>query len=269
MTDRNEADASLTVHRRDGAVAIITLNRPGRLNALTAPMLASLRQHLDEAEADPDIRAILLTGQGKAFCAGQDLNDRDPRKIAWPPDLEAVQKEHFHPVVTRLASSRKPIVVAVNGVASGAGASLALAGDIVIAADTARFMFSFARVGLSVDAGGGWHLVKVLGVARARALLMTGAALSGQEAVEMGLIWRCVPEAQLHATAMAIAQSLADGPMVALDLIKQATSCAMHLSFEDYLVEEARLQGIAGASNDYREGVLSFLEKRSAKFTGR
>jgi 2-(1,2-epoxy-1,2-dihydrophenyl)acetyl-CoA isomerase len=269
MTDVDEASADPTIHMREGALSVISLNRPGRLNALTAPMLASLRRHLDEAEVDPAIRAILLTGQGKAFCAGQDLNDRDPRRVAWPLDLEAIQKEHFHPVVRSMASASKPIVVAVNGVASGAGASLALAGDIVIAADAARFIFSFAQVGLSVDAGGGWHLVKALGAARARALLMTGAALSGSEAAEIGLVWRCVPEAQLQATAMSIARSLAEGPGIALGLIKQAISSATDLSFEAYLAEEARLQGITGASEDYREGVLSFLEKRPAQFTGR
>jgi 2-(1,2-epoxy-1,2-dihydrophenyl)acetyl-CoA isomerase len=269
MTAAVETATDLTLYQREGTVATITLNRPQRLNALTAPLLVSLARHLAEAEADDDVRAILLTGAGRVFCAGQDLNDRDPRKVAWPPDLEAIQKQYFHPVIMAMAKSAKPIVVAVHGVASGAGASLALAGDVVIAADSARFAFSFAKIGLSVDAGLGWQLVKAVGTAKARALLLTAATISGREAFDMGLIWRCTAEAQLQDAALDAVRSLSEGPTAALGLIKHAVTFAADLSLEDYLTQEARLQGIAGASDDYREGVLSFLEKRPAKFTGR
>jgi 2-(1,2-epoxy-1,2-dihydrophenyl)acetyl-CoA isomerase len=269
MTVTMETATDLTLYLREGTVATITLNRPQRLNALTAPLLVSFARHLAQAEADEDVRAIVLTGAGCAFCAGQDLNDRDPRKVAWPPDLEAIQKQSFHPVIMTMANCAKPIVVAVNGVASGAGASLALAGDVVIAADSARFAFSFAKVGLSVDAGLAWRLVKAIGAARARALLLTGATISGREAFDMGLIWRSTANAQLQDVALDVARSLSEGPTAALGLIKQAVAFAESLSLKDYLVQEARLQGVAGASEDYREGVLSFLEKRPAQFTGR
>jgi 2-(1,2-epoxy-1,2-dihydrophenyl)acetyl-CoA isomerase len=258
-----------TTYGREEHVGIITLNRPARLNALTAELLVSLRRRFAEAECDPKIHSILLTGAGGAFCAGQDLNDRDPRKVVWPLDLEAIQKEYFHPIILAMKTSSKPIVVGVNGVASGAGVGLALAGDIVIASDTAHFALSFAKVGLSADAGCGWHLVNTLGAPRARALLLTGASISAPQALELGLIWRRVPQSELTHSALEIARSLAQGPTVAFGLIKKAVALAENHSLEEYLSQEALLQGIAGASEDYREGVLSFLEKRSAKFVGR
>lgn len=156
----------------------LTLNRPARLNAMNPDLLTSLHSHLAEVANDPAVRVIMIAGNGKGFCAGQDLNDRDPRKIDWPLDLEAIQKELFHPLVLLMRMMDKPIIVAVGGVAAGAGCSLALAGDIVIAAQSAKFIFSFAKVGLSADAGLGWQLVHALGPARARALLMTAATLS-------------------------------------------------------------------------------------------
>jgi len=270
MTSSDGTRTGLTTYARDGAVAVITLNRPERRNALTAELLVSLKLSLDEAERDPEVRAILLTGAGNAFCAGQDLNDRDPRKVAWPLPLARIQEQYFHPVVLAMQSSCKPIVVAVNGAASGAGVSLALAGDIVMAAeDAARFIFSFVKVGLSVDAGCGWHLVKSVGRARALALLLSGAAVSASEALELGLIWRCVPDADLEAAALAVTRQLAAGPTAAFGLVKQAVAFADSLPLEDYLLQEARLQGLAGASQDNREGVLSFLERRAARFIGR
>jgi 2-(1,2-epoxy-1,2-dihydrophenyl)acetyl-CoA isomerase len=257
-----------TAYERKGPVSVITLNRPDRLNALTTALLNSLLARLAEAESDPDAHAILLTGAGKAFCAGQDLNDRDPRKVEWPLDLEAIQQNYFHPVVLAMKNCRKPVIVAVNGVASGAGVSLALSGDLIVAAEDARFNLSFVKVGLSVDAGCGWHLVRALGSTRALALLLTGSSISAAEAEQLGLVWQCVPTAKLANCAMDLAHSLAEGPHLAITLIKQAVSCGQNLPLEQYLVEEARLQGIAGKSEDYREGVLSFFEKRSARFAG-
>ena len=247
-------------------LATITLNRPARLNALTGGLLAALRARLEEA-ADDRIRCILIAGAGRGFCAGQDLNERDPDKIAWPPDLEAAQKNLFHPIVTSIRTLAKPVVVAVGGVAAGAGASLALAGDIVVAGRSARFIQSFAKIGLSVDAGGGWQLARLLGPARAKGLLLTGGALSGEEAERLGLIWRCVPDDALADTVGELARGFAAGPTTAYAAIKAAMA-ATDGSFESYLAVEAAVQGVAGRSADYREGVSAFLAKRAPTFSG-
>ena len=247
-------------------VATITLNRPARLNALTADMLVMLRDRLDEA-ADAAVRAVLIEGADANFCAGQDLGERDPARIAWPPDLEELQTRLYHPVITRMARLRKPVVVAVGGVAAGAGVSLALAGDIVVAGRSARFIPSFSKIGLSVDAGGGWHLARLLGPARAKALLMTGETIAADEAARIGLIWRCVADADLAANARTLAESLAQGPTQAYAAIKQAIA-ASDEPVETYLRTEAALQGVAGRSADYLAGVSAFLAKRPASFSG-
>ena len=263
-------DPDPVLYACENGLATITLDRPARRNALTAPMLASLGRRLAEAAADPEARAIVLTGSGRAFCAGQDLNDRDPRVVAWPPDLEAIQRDLFHPVITAMRGSEKPILAVVNGVAAGAGVGLALAADIVIAAQGAPFVLSFSKIGLSADAGVGRLLVEALGAPRARALLLTGATLSAAEAVASGLIFRATPDDDLAREAAAIARALADGPTFAYRLIRRAVDAAAgSAGFEDYLAEEARLQGAAGSSEDYREGVLAFLEKRAPQFRGR
>ena len=251
----------------ENRVGTITLNRPDRLNAFNRDMLLRLAEVIEEAVASDDVRTLVITGAGRAFSAGQDLSERDPRGRSEPFDLEAIQKELFHPIVTALTETVKPVVMAVNGLAAGAGSSLALAGDIVIAARSARFIQSFAKVGLSVDAGGGWHLVKALGPARARALLLTGGAIGAEEAANAGLIWRCVDDDAFAGTIADLARHLADGPKTAYAAIKTAVAAAGSApDFGTYLAEEARLQGMAGASPDYAEGVLSFLEKRPTRF---
>ena len=248
---------------------VLTLNRQARLNALTGELLRALNVALARCRDDEAIRAVLLTGAGRAFCVGQDLSERDPRKIEWPPKLDALQVELFHPVVLAMKALPKPVVIAVNGSAAGAGLSLALAGDIAIAARGAQFIPSFAKVGLSVDAGGGWHLTQALGAARAKALLMTGQALSAGEAEGAGLIWKCVDDAALMQEAEALAAQFAKGPARAFAAMKKAVAAAgIIASFEDYLREEARLQGETGRTADYREGVLAFLEKRPPRFNG-
>jgi 2-(1,2-epoxy-1,2-dihydrophenyl)acetyl-CoA isomerase len=250
-------------------LATITLNRPERRNALTRDMLIRLRDVVLQSAGDDAVRAVLLTGNGKGFCAGQDLGERDPRKLDGPLDLEAIQHEFYHPLVIALASMEKPVVVAVNGIAAGAGSSIALAGDIVLAARSARFIQSFVKVGLSVDAGGAWHLVRALGPARARALLMTGGEMTAEEAERAGLIWQCVDDETLQDAAHDLARKLAEGPRTAIASIKKAVAAASAAGgFADYLKTEAALQGRTGRDPDYREGVLAFIEKRTPRYGG-
>lgn len=270
MSQMSEAPSAhpVLVENSDGVCRII-LNRPAKLNALTEQLLLGLAKALDGAAADDAVRVVVLSGAGKAFCAGQDLSDRDPRQHPEPFDLEAIQKRLFHPVVTRMRDMDKPVVAIVAGVAAGAGAGIALAADIVLAAQSARFIQSFSQVGLSVDAGSGYALVKALGAARARGLLMTGGALTGEEAARAGLIWKSVPDEDLDREAEELLAGLKDGPTRAYRAIKRAVAAAEQADFSRYLKQEAALQGEVGRSRDYREGVLSFLEKRQAIFEGR
>ena len=248
----------------------IILNRPDRLNAVNESLWLNLYQALCDCRDDEAVRAVGITGSGRGFCAGQDLGDRDPRKLHEPLDLGAIQKELTHPVIKLLRELEKPVVMSVNGIAAGAGSSLALAGDIVLAARSANFVQSFAKVGLSVDAGGGWQLVRNLGAARARGLLMTAGTLSAEEAEKLGLIWRCVDDADLEKETDALLIGLAEGPTRTFAAIKGAVRVAETADdLDSYLEAEADLQSEAGMSEDYREGVLSFLEKRTAKFQGK
>jgi 2-(1,2-epoxy-1,2-dihydrophenyl)acetyl-CoA isomerase len=263
-----ESESAVLRSDRPG-YAVLTLNRPQKLNAVNEPMLRALRRELESIAADARVRAVVLTGAGRGFCAGQDLADRDPRGSLAPPDLAAVQRELYLPVLRLMAEMEKPVVAAVNGVAAGAGASLALAADIVLAARSARFVLSFAKVGLSADAGVGRRLVRAVGAARARALLLTAEPLDAGRAADWGLIWRAVDDDALDSEAEALAAHLAAGPTAAYGLIKRAVQAAESLDFAAYLEAEAELQGKAGRTADYREGVLAFLEKRLPKFEGR
>ncbi len=248
-------------------IARITLNRPARLNALTRDMLLLLHEALNDAAQHKEVRLVTLTGAGRGFSAGQDLTERDPRKQQAPLDLESLQKELFHPVISSMTNMQKPVVAFVNGIAAGAAASIALAADIVIAKNTADFSFPFVKIGLSVDAGGGYQLLKALGPARARALLMLGGHLPADEAAACGLIWKSVSDARFADECRAIEKQLAQAPATALACIKQAVSKAdSSPDLQSYLRAEARLQGIAGRDADYAEGVLAFLEKRVPKF---
>lgn len=246
--------------------AKITLNRPERLNALTRDLLIAAKNSILTAIEDKNVRAILVTGSGRGFCAGQDLSERDPRKLQAPLDLESIQKELFHPVVTALQDTSKPVVSAVNGVAAGGGLGIALAADIVIAAENAKFAFSFAKVGLSVDAGLGRALALRIGMARASALLMLGEDISAMEAEKIGLIWRAVPAASLEDETMALVEKLSRTPPASIAGIK-ASLAASNLPLQDYLKIEAKQQGIAGVHPDYAEGVLAFLERRAPTFS--
>jgi len=240
----------------------ITLNRPERLNALTVEMVAALHAALDEAEADKSCRALLLTGAGRGFCAGQDLNEIVG---AAPSDLTRLL-EHYHPLILRLRALPIPVVCAVNGVAAGAGANLALACDIVLAARSASFVQAFARIGLIPDCGGTWFLPRLIGTARARALAMLAEPLPAATAAEWGLIWRMVEDEKLADEAQALAARLAAQASTALALIKRALDASGNNTLDRQLDLEGELQLEAGKSPDHAEGVRAFLHKRPVAF---
>ncbi|MEZ5846618.1 MAG: 2-(1,2-epoxy-1,2-dihydrophenyl)acetyl-CoA isomerase PaaG [Geminicoccaceae bacterium] len=246
----------------------ITLNRPDRLNAFNDEMHLALRAALEVAGHRDAIRAVLLTGSGRGFCAGQDLRDRDPSTMKDRPDLGHTLRTFYNPLIRTIRSLELPVVCAVNGVAAGAGANLALACDIVLAARSARFIQSFARVGLVPDAGGTWSLTHLLGPARARALAMTGEPLGAEKAAEWGLIWKAVADSELAGEARALTASLARGPTIALASTKKLIDEALSGDLEGQLEREADAQLRCGRSAEYAEGVRAFLEKRQPDFGG-
>ncbi|MGD9915624.1 MAG: 2-(1,2-epoxy-1,2-dihydrophenyl)acetyl-CoA isomerase PaaG [Rhizobiaceae bacterium] len=251
---------------RRGAVGLITLNRPDRLNALNAALLDALHAALD-ACADESCRAVLITGAGRGFCAGQDLAERGPEKPI--SDVGLTLEKTYNPLVLKLRGLPKPVIVAVNGVAAGAGANIALAGDIVLAARSASFIQVFSRIALVPDAGGTFWLTQRLGEVRAKALAMTADPLAAQTAADWGLIWKVCDDEKLIPEALALAERLAEGPTAAYALTKQAIHAASGNTLEKQLALERTLQREAGLSPDFREGVAAFLAKRPAKFTGR
>lgn len=261
MTDRP------ILHSTTNGIIRITLNRPSRYNALTKEMMLDLNKIVRGAISDPDTNVILLCGAGRGFCAGQDLSERDPRGRQSPFDLETAQIELFHPVICALTETSIPVVAAVNGIASGAGAGLALAADITIVGRSAKFAFSFSKIGLSVDAGLGLALTLRLGPARARAMLMLGETLTGAQAENLGVVWKCVADDALNHETDALVEKLSATPKMSLSGIKATVAAAASgLDFKSYLAVEAHHQGMAGSHPDYAEGVLSFLEKRAPNF---
>ncbi|MEM0948015.1 MAG: 2-(1,2-epoxy-1,2-dihydrophenyl)acetyl-CoA isomerase PaaG [Pseudomonadota bacterium] len=258
---------TILVDEHDGWVEI-TLNRPDRLNSFNDEMHLALRAALDAAGTGT-ARAVLLTGAGRGFCAGQDLDDRNPAKMDNPPDLSKTIRTFYAPLIRQLRALELPVVCAVNGVAAGAGANIALACDIVLASESAKFIQSFAKVGLVPDAGGSWTLTQRLGEARAKGLALTATPLSAKQAQDWGLIWRVVPDAKLIGDARAMTQSFANGPTVGLALTKEAIHRAVTQGLDAQLETEAQFQKICGESPDYAEGVSAFLEKRAPSFTGR
>jgi 2-(1,2-epoxy-1,2-dihydrophenyl)acetyl-CoA isomerase len=262
------ADEAPILTALDSGVLTITLNRPAKLNAFTEAMHLALRAAIGRAQDERAIRAVLLTGAGRAFCAGQDLGDRDPGRMGGPPDLGHTLETFYNPTLRLIRSLPKPVVAAVNGVAAGAGASLALTCDIVLAARSARFVQSFARVGLTPDAGASWLLTRLLGEARAKALALTAEPLAAETAEGWGLIWRAVDDACLMEEARALALRLAAGPTVGLGLTKLSIQAASVSSYDAQLDHERDAQRIAGRTADYAEGVAAFLEKRQPEFRG-
>lgn len=250
-------------------VLTLTLNRPEKLNSFNEEMHAALRAGFLRVTDDPAIRAVLLTGAGRGFCAGQDLGDRDPRKSEAPPDLGNTLETWYNPTLRLIRALEKPVICAVNGVAAGAGANIALACDIVIAARSAKFIQAFSRIGLVPDAGGSWSLTRIVGEPRAKALALTAEPLMAQTAADWGLIWQAVEDAELMPTATALARKLAAGPTLGLGLTKRLIQAAATNDLDAQLDLERDCQREAGRSADYAEGVAAFLEKRAPVFLGK
>lgn len=250
-------------------IARITLNRPDRLNSFTTQMHGELRDALSRVATVGDARVLLLTGAGRGFCAGQDLSDRAVAPGAAPVDLGASIAENYRPLVLTLRNLPLPVVCAVNGVAAGAGANVALACDIVVAAKSASFIQAFCRIGLVPDSGGTFFLPRLVGTARAMGLAMLGDKLPAEQAAAWGLIWKCVEAAELVATTDALLTQLAAAPTRGLAAIKRALHASAANTLEQQLDLERDMQRELGYSDDYREGVAAFLEKRPPRFTGR
>ena len=245
-------------------LAVVTLNRPDKLNSTTRNMHAELRSAFDEIEAS-GARAVLLTGAGRAFCAGQDLADL---RMDGPDEILELLEQDFNPLVARIRNLPIPVVCAVNGVAAGAGANLALACDIILAARSASFLQAFARIGLIPDAGGTWTLPRQVGEARAKGMAMLAEPVPAEKAMEWGLIWQVCDDDELMDDATRLASRLSKQPTKAFALIKQAINASSSHGLDAHLKVEAKLQAEAAASHDYDEGVTAFLEKRKPVFKG-
>ena len=249
----------------DGPVATLTLDRPEALNALTVAVKVALREALEQIAAERSVRVVILTGAGRAFCAGQDLAERELPDAA-PLDVEL--RERYNPIIRALRSMGQPVIAAVNGVAAGAGASLAFACDVRIAAEDARFVLAFGKIGLVPDSGATWFLPRLVGPARAAEMALVGDPVGADEALRIGLVSRVVPGDELLATARELADRIAAGAPLANSLVKGAFERAVTSDLETALEGEAKLQGIAGASADHAEGLAAFREKRPPRFTG-
>lgn len=248
-------------------LAHITLNRPDKLNSFNQTMHLEMRKALSAIKKNKAVRCLLISARGRGFCAGQDLSERQFSETE-SPDLGATLENYYNPMLRTLRSFPFPVVCAVNGVAAGAGANIALACDIIFAARSASFMQAFCKIGLVPDCGGSWTLTQQLGRARAMGLAMLGDKINAEQAVSLGLIYRCVEDDKLNDEALSTAIKLANGPTLGLGLIKRAINAAPSNSFDQQLDLERDLQRIAGRTDDYREGVSAFTDKRKPEFKG-
>lgn len=247
-------------------VGKITLNRPDLLNSFNKEMALAVQEALDECAGNDEIRCILLTGSGRAFCAGQDLQEAIS---ADGPTLQSIVKDHYNPIILKLRGIEKPIVAAVNGVAAGAGANIALACDIVVATESASFIQAFSKIGLIPDSGGTFTLPRLIGMQKASALMMLGDKVSARDAERMGMIYQVFPDDEFTERTEKILAKLASMPTKGLGLTKRALNLSIHNDLSQQLDVEEDLQQKAGKTHDYNEGVNAFLEKRKPKFTGK
>jgi 2-(1,2-epoxy-1,2-dihydrophenyl)acetyl-CoA isomerase len=248
-----------------GALGVLTLNRPDKYNAFNREMALALQTALDEC-ADPSVRAVLITGTGKAFCSGQDLAEAiDPNG----PGMKKILAEHYNPIVRKIAALEKPVVAAVNGVAAGAGANLALCCDITVAAESASFIQAFSKIGLVPDTGGSFFLPRLVGKQKATAWMMLGDKIGAREAEQQGMIYAVYPDADFSTAAMNLAEQLSQMPTQALARIKKQVQLSAIQTLEQQLQTEDDLQQESAATLDFQEGVNAFLEKRNPRFTGK
>ncbi len=259
------SDSAVLSSVQDG-ILTLTLNRPAVLNSMNPELLTQLYAGLSQAKSDDSVRVVLLTGTGRGFCAGADLNTNSMRTGR---DVEDAMRQLYHPIILAMRQLPKPIVGAINGTAAGGGMSLALACDIVVAAESATFLQAFARIGLLPDCGSTWFLPRIVGDVRARALMMLADRITAAEALDYGLLWKVYPDSELMAQAQAIATRMAAMPTRAYDFIKQSLAATGRNGLADQLELEALLQKQAIKTEDHREGVNAFLEKRPAAFKGR
>lgn len=256
---------SFILTEKKGKVTILTLNRPDKFNSFNREMALELHAALDEAEVDKNCRAIVLTGNGKAFCAGQDLSEAiDPNG----PGIKRIVDEHYNPIIMRLRKIEKPIIAAVNGVAAGAGANIALACDIVFCAKSASFIQAFSKIGLIPDSGGTFFLPRIVGFNLASALMMTGDKVTSDEALAHGMVYKVFEDKDLLSQAVVNAQHMAEMPTKGIGLTKRLLNESMYNTYDKQLQFESFIQTEAAATYDYNEGVKAFLEKRKPEFKG-
>ncbi len=258
--------ASIILEKTHG-IGTITMNRPKVFNSFNADMREAMLGALEDCANDPSVRCVIITSDGKAFCAGQDIAEIS--NPATRPSFEEILDDGFNLISLKIRQMEKPVIAAVNGVAAGAGANMALACDIVVATESASFIQAFTKIGLIPDSGGTWMLPRLIGMARATALMMLGEKVSAKEAEEMGMIYRCYDDELFAGNVQILARTLADMPTRALAITKQALTKAFSNDFTAQLALETQLQGQAASTEDYTEGITAFIEKRKAHFIGK